>query len=828
VATGRPSHLALALHAAVACLLARSAPGAAAEGVPRIPATRENVFESELIDIKWLGPEGKDLLAYTKRGRLHRSNNSGATWADLTDHLGEGQLVSRLHQSPADPNIVVAVGSDMAHFASQDAGITWRRISLQSGGKIRIFWLHSNRPTWALVSYWTSACSWSGQQPSTDKESSTEGPCAHMLYATKDLGKIFTRVSSHVVQFSWGGGAQRDRIYFTHQLAKDSHQKKFTRWQSGVDLSATDDMGQTFKTLVPDGNKFVVSQNYILVAKTIDTLRQEVQLQVSSDGLKFDPAVLPQALSQKSYIVLDASEGAVVLHVDHGRGVGHIYVSDRAGLRYSLSLTNNVRRRGGCDFDKVMNLKGIFLANYREEDGGTQSRPPAPGNAAAGDPEPTDSEDGLSTMSQTDRNVMRYLKELVTVSSKDQSQNRRLQAESRVRTVISFNKGGSWSYLKPPAVDSLNKEIDCSHDKCYLHLHGMTDFDRSFVPFYSYHNAVGIIMGTGNVGPYLSYDVNDTNTYVSRDGGLTWMEAHKGVYIYEFGNYGGLLMMADWLQATQTTIFSWNEGESWWKIRLSDKPMMVTNILTEPWAKTTNFVVFGKIKDSAKGLLYHVDFDAMQKRTCKGIASAGGSDSDYEIWSASDGTSTAPCLLGEQVLYTRRKQMAECFNNEKSEWPRKSKHCLCTAEDFECELGFARDVGSFECVMRSPSEAQQGPCVAGARINAYRRVAGDTCRGGWRPPLFEMQCTTAPPQTTVHSDWGVPVASLIVVVGFAGVMCGLTRCRFADDSRYSGYSGAGLPRVPAGASAARAVRAAARNSGMSGDAKGSEMQYRGV
>ena len=34
------------------------------------------------------------------------------------------------------------------------------------------------------------------------------------------------------------------------------------------------------------------------------------------------------------------------------------------------------------------------------------------------------------------------------------------------------------------------------------------------------------------------------NTYLSRDGGLTWAEIKKGPYVYEFGDHGGLIVMS--------------------------------------------------------------------------------------------------------------------------------------------------------------------------------------------------------------------------------------------------------------------------------------------
>lgn len=64
-------------------------------------------------------------------------------------------------------------------------------------------------------------------------------------------------------------------------------------------------------------------------------------------------------------------------------------------------------------------------------------------------------------------------------------------------------------------------------------------------PFYSSDNSLGLIMGTGNIGKSLKYRKDEINTYLSRDGGLTWAEVKKGSHIYEFADHGGLILMAD-------------------------------------------------------------------------------------------------------------------------------------------------------------------------------------------------------------------------------------------------------------------------------------------
>ena len=51
-----------------------------------------------------------------------------------------------------------------------------------------------------------------------------------------------------------------------------------------------------------------------------------------------------------------------------------------------------------------------------------------------------------------------------------------------------------------------------------------------FGSFYSTKNSIGIILGTGNVGSYLSNRKDEINTYLSRDAGLTWFEVIKLFY----------------------------------------------------------------------------------------------------------------------------------------------------------------------------------------------------------------------------------------------------------------------------------------------------------
>jgi len=144
-----------------------------------------------------------------------------------------------------------------------------------------------------------------------------------------------------------------------------------------------------------------------------------------------------------------------------------------------------------------------------------------------------------------------------------------------------------------------------------------------------------------------------------------------------------------------------------------------------------------------------MDFDALGQPLCKGVWAADSVSSDYETWLPSDGRSVAKtgdkCMLGHQVTYTRRKQTSECFNGEKFERPITKKNCVCTEEDFDCEMGFARKVGDMECKL-TPDYLAVMPIPDACKnddyffAQNYRKVVGDTCEDGWQPTKVAVPC----------------------------------------------------------------------------------------
>jgi len=215
-------------------------------------------------------------------------------------------------------------------------------------------------------------------------------------------------------------------------------------------------------------------------------------------------------------------------------------------------------------------------------------------------------------------------------------------------------------------------------------------------------------------------------------------------------------MMSDWSAETRQAFYSTNQGYSWRSLEFSTAPMNVSNILTEMNAMSTNFVIFGTREtsqpDVLRGVLFHVDLETVGLPVCKGLYAADqGSlqqESDYELWTPSDGKSEERCLLGRQAQYKRRKQLAECLNDKDLTWPITTKNCTCSQEDFECESGFVRSIEHMTCRTEHQSdfyedeEGNPGVCksVDYYDIDAYRKIGGDSCKGGWLPEKVRLPC----------------------------------------------------------------------------------------
>eukprot|EP00947_MAST-08B_sp_MAST-8B-sp1_P000244 g244.t1 len=648
------------------------------------------------------------------------------------------------------------IGTDLSHWVSGDGGRSYKAVN--SDVAFTEAKIHEDM---ILAASMSPGCV-SPSTGSDDDGRAGSGACYKTLHASYDFGATWdSGVLDYVVQFDWarnlvelynpGAGSQasqlkdtpesngiktlnerlewlrtgklktveeppRKKIFATAFKTKEGDQQ-FGIWSPDIHMLTTENSFKDKKELLKHGNRFVFMGRYIFVAVFQPTTSLEakrhrrhrrrsdgadpsafdsgpsVKLFVSGDGgSTFDKSKLPMRLRQHEFTILDTSEQSVFLHVNHegaNANYGNVYASDSLGLFYSLTLRKNRRddSDGKCDFEKVEGLTGVYMANIIAHDDDLEL-------AAVSEDDDDNNDMGEDDSPQFERKSRRR---------KDGG------SQALVKSVVTFDKGGEWSYLNPPTHDVDGKTTSCNPEEgCSLHLHGTTDV---WGPMYSSSNALGLVMATGNVGPGLTPHEDQTNTYFSRDGGLEWFEVMKGSHIYEFGDHGGLILMAKDQEATDELLYSHDEGLSWKRFKFSQTKMEVNNIIIERTAAAQQFLVYGVEKDSVSGqhvgVVYFVDFEGLHTRPCAGIEAAGSDDSDYELWTPWDGRYGGKCLLGHMSQYVRRKREKKCFNGINYERPKFIKRCPCVSLDYECDYGFER-----------PAKDSKGPCTAVKREGA--------------------------------------------------------------------------------------------------------------
>ncbi|MED6245463.1 Sortilin- receptor [Ataeniobius toweri] len=391
------------------------------------------------------------------------------------------------------------------------------------------------------------------------------------------------------------------------------------------------------------------------------------------------------------YYIADASEDQVFVCVNHINNATHLYISDTQGLSFSLSLENVLyyspegsgsntliryfANEPFADLHRVEGLRGIFIAT------------------------------------------------LINGSV----------SEDNMRSVITFDKGGTWELLQAPAADSLGGTVDCQLNKgCSLHLaqrwSQLFNIQLRRMPILSKDSAPGLIMATGSVGRNLA---SKPNVYISSSAGARWKEALAGPHFYTWGDHGGILLAIAQGGSTKHLKFSTNEGETWTEFKFSDKEVYVYQLLTEPGEKSTIFTIFGSYAEQRHSwLILQVNTSDVLGVPC--------SEADYKRWSPSDEHGNE-CLLGREITFKRRAPHATCFNGEDFDRPVTIYNCSCTRQDYECDYGFklSEDLSLPVCV---PDPEFLGdlytppvPCPIGTtyrRSKGYRRVPGDSCSGG--------------------------------------------------------------------------------------------------
>uniref|UniRef100_A0A3Q1GJT0 Si:dkey-159a18.1 n=1 Tax=Acanthochromis polyacanthus TaxID=80966 RepID=A0A3Q1GJT0_9TELE len=295
----------------------------------------------------------------------------------------------------------------------------------------------------------------------------------------------------------------------------------------------------------------------------------------------------------------------------------------------------------------------------------------------------------------------------------------------RIRSVISFNRGGTWRQLNKP-------------DNCNLHIHGEHSRNIRIVPMLalSEPTAIGLVIAHGTVGDSLSSSQHP-DVFVSSDGGYNWRGTLRGPHHYSILDSGGLIVAVEAQREGQVkTIFSTDEGQCWKSYNFTEQPFFFAGLACEPGTKAMNVSVWGfRPEEDGQPMWVAVTIDFQSLITRE-------NDQDYEEWlahsAAGENSKRKGCVLGVKETYRRLKRQSVCRNGRSFVVSKKQRSCLCTREDY-LDYGYYRHVNTSECV-RQPNAANKTleMCLNGEEdelLTAYRKVPSDRCEGGYNPQL---------------------------------------------------------------------------------------------
>uniref|UniRef100_A0A8C4QCV4 VPS10 domain-containing protein n=1 Tax=Eptatretus burgeri TaxID=7764 RepID=A0A8C4QCV4_EPTBU len=513
------------------------------------------------------------------------------------------------------------------------------------------------------------------------------------LWKSDNFGETWMLIQEKVKAYFWGEEPYDDptAIYVTREEPGGV-----------ITVLRSDDYFQDstkLHVILQRADRFEIRGPYLFATKTVQLLGSpfpnSVQLWTSFKRSPMRAANFHTRRHITELIVVDAEEDAVMVCVIHSPGDANLYVSDRQGLSYSRSLDNVLH----------YNPRGVLFTLFGDE--------------AFADVHRVAGLSGVYLASQVFRdNRSHHL------------QGNGLHKEyypSKKRSLVSFDKGGTWEVLQAPATDAYGHPLHCS-ENCSLHVtqkYGrLENFGRRLSPVLTKASAPGLILASGSVGKFLS---NKPNVYISTNAGVRWRETLQGPHDFAFGDHGGVLVAIRQNGTTKSIRYSVDEGETWQEMALSSEPLTIYGMLTEPGERTAVFTIFGAKADKTHSwLIFQVNLTHVLGQPC--------SDDDYKDWSPADEKGIS-CLLGRKMVYRRRTPHAHCYNGRNYDRPVRSINCTCSRLDFECDEGYRLLVDSEHCVQDPDFDGV--PMLPPASCNhtyqrtrGYRKVSGDTCSGG--------------------------------------------------------------------------------------------------
>ena len=226
------------------------------------------------------------------------------------------------------------------------------------------------------------------------------------------------------------------------------------------------------------------------------------------------------------------------------------------------------------------------------------------------------------------------------------------------------------------------------------------------------------------------------NTYMSNNGGVTWIEIAKGFHTYEIGDQGGFLILVKHNSLTNEYKFTYNSGKTWEIGTFDTKKAYINNIIVELSNNHHHFLGLGyqmnDTKDGTNGVVYNIDFSNYHMRQCIGHDRPDTKNSDY-IKFIPHSFKNQQCLMGRTISYVVKKPEVRCINPDHYQSYVVEKNCECTYEDYDCDIGFVRSKDG-KCTNKSGLSIDFSPpkdCKGTYLVKmGYRKNTDNSCQGG--------------------------------------------------------------------------------------------------
>ncbi|CAG8491123.1 2595_t:CDS:10, partial [Paraglomus occultum] len=626
--------------------------------------------------------EGNDIVIMrTTDGKVFLTENQGYTWEEKIKEVKINRIAPHLY----DKKRAYFISLSKTLYYTKDMGSTIDEITLPAEPNtlnVPVLAFHPTRNDWLIFI---------GQEGCDNILSPT---CHTVAYYSLNRGANWNQFDTYVGTCIFAPEAFKDpdMAFCESYRDKAGTQRTFGNTLQLVSFNLFKDK----KVLTQNIVGIATVEEYMVIAELVED-GQSLRLLVTVDGKQLAPADFPpnMKMTNHAFTILESKTHAIMLHVTtesrRQNEWGSILKSNSNGTYFRLSLPYVKRDdRGYVDFDKMQGIQGIALANI--------------------------------------------------VKNPDEVN---LGGEKQIASKITYNDGGDWHDIKSPEADSNRKKYDCK-DQCNLHLHSFTEW-RDPRDTFSASSAVGLMMGVGNVGGYLTR-YEDGDTFLTRDGGVTWEEVKKGAHLHEIGDQGAILVVVDDEQATDKVWYSFDEGDSWHSLIITSngERVRVKDIATVPGGTSRRFLLWGHvIGEYSKEIAVHLDFAGLLARKCE-LDIKNADNDDFELWTLKrpDGES---CVFGREVKYNRRIRGQKCYIGSEVIQPKEVvKNCTCTDYDFEwqvernAEYNYLRNPETNKCELApgtSPITIDMKEQCSKSdyyyeKITGYRKIPISQCEGG--------------------------------------------------------------------------------------------------